>query len=88
MARYGFLSLAVLIGLGGLFTAYFRAQKHIRSENQNHSVLDYLLVWPLLFSKTPTDVTNGRRRRLLTTRENVGWCIVFVLMVAVVVFSL
>jgi hypothetical protein len=81
MARFGFLVLALLIGLGGLFAAYYRAQKYVRSENQRHSVWDYVLLWPLLFS-------NGRRRRLLTTREIVGWCIVFAFMVTVVVFSL
>jgi hypothetical protein len=80
MARYGFFVLAILIGLSGLVAAYFRAQRYVRSEDQGPSVWDYVLLWPLLFNKTSADLAS-RQRRLLTTREIVGWLIVLVLIV-------
>jgi hypothetical protein len=86
MARYGFFVLTILIGLSGLFAAYYRAQKYVRSEDESPSVWDYVLLWPLLFSKTSAD-TASRQRRLLTTREIVGWLVVMGLIVVAVVFG-
>jgi hypothetical protein len=86
MARYGFIALAILIGLSGLFAAYYRAQRYSRSEDQSPSVWDYLLLWPLFFSKTSPDLAS-RQRRLLSTREIVGWLVVVVLIVGTVLFG-
>jgi hypothetical protein len=86
MARYGFFVLTIVIGLSGLFAAYYRAQKYVRSEDQSPSVWDYVLLWPLLFNKTSAD-TASRQRRLLTTREIVGWLIVLVLIVVAILFG-
>jgi hypothetical protein len=86
MARHGFLVLTVLIGLGGLFAAYYRAQKYIRSEDQSPSAWDYVLLWPLLLNKTSAD-SASRQRTLLTTREIVGWLVVLLLIVVAVIFG-
>ena len=86
MARYRFIVLAILIGLSGLFVAYYRAQKYVRSENQSPSVWDCVLLWPLLSNKTSAH-TASRQRRLLSTREIVGWLVVVVLIVGTVLFG-
>lgn len=86
MARYGFFVLTILIGLSGLFAAYYRAQKYVRSEDQSPSVWDYLLLWPLLFTKTSADAVSSQRR-LLTTREIAGWLVVLVLIVTTILFG-
>jgi hypothetical protein len=86
MARYGFLVLTVMIGLGGLFAAYYRAKKYARSENQSPSVWDYVLLWPVLLNSTSAD-TGIRQRRLLTIREIVGWLIVLALIFVAIFFG-
>jgi hypothetical protein len=86
MARHGFLVLTILIGLSGLFAGYYRAQKYVRSEDQGPSVWDYVLLWPLLFNKRSSD-PSSRQRRLLTTREIVGWFVVLSLIVGAILLG-
>ena len=47
-------------------------------------MLDYLLIWPLLFESSSNV---DRSKQLLTTREIVGWLVVAALMIFVVAFS-
>ena len=86
MARYGFLVLTILIGLSGLFAAYYRAHKYMRSEGQSPPVWDYVLLWPLLFNKTSANAASCHRR-LLTTREIAGWLVVLILIVTAILFG-
>jgi uncharacterized protein YneF (UPF0154 family) len=87
MAGHGFVILVILIGLSGLFAAYYRAQRYMRSEDKNHPVWDYVLLWPLLFNKTSVNPPTPRRNRLLTTREIVGWVVVVLLIVVAIIFG-
>jgi hypothetical protein len=86
MARHGFFLLIILIGLSGLFAAYYRAQNHERSEEQSPSVWDYVLLWPLLINKR-SSATPSRRVRLLTTRETMGWLVVLLSIVVAILFG-
>jgi hypothetical protein len=86
MARSSFFVITILVGLGGLFAAYYRAEKYVRSEDQSPSVWDYVLLWPFLFNKKSADLAS-RQRRLLTTREIAGWLIVLLLIVVATVFG-
>jgi hypothetical protein len=86
MARHGFFVFTILIGLSGLFAAYYRAQKHERSDDQSPSVWDYVLLWPLLINKR-SSATPSRQRRLLTTRETMGWLVVLLLIVVAILFG-
>lgn len=72
--------------MAGLFAAYYRAQKYIRSVDQSPLTWDYALLWPLLLNKTSATTARGQRR-LLTTREIVGWLVVLILIVVAVVFG-
>jgi hypothetical protein len=76
MARYGFLVLALVIGLGGLFASYCRTQSRISSKDQSRSMWDYLLLWPLLFNRGSAVTADPKRDRVLTTRAILGWLVV------------
>ena len=87
MVRYGFLVLTLLIGFAGLFASYCRAQRR-NSEEQSRSVWDYVLLWPLLFSKTSTVWESSQNDKPLpAARKIVGWLGVLVLIVVAVIFS-
>lgn len=82
--RYGVVLLAVLVGTIGLALAYRRSKTRASNLSRPRSVLDYLLIWPLLFESSSNV---DRSKQLLTTREIVGWLVVAALMIFVVAFS-
>ena len=81
-SRLGPFLLVLLFGVGALALAYRQSKKRASMGTQSRSLLDYLLLWPLLFEKSSVD----RSRRLLTNREVVGWVIVGLLIVVGLVF--
>jgi hypothetical protein len=85
--EFGFIVLALLLGLSGLIAAFARLRTRDRSLAAKRSFLDYILVWPLLFSKSSNG--NGPRRdsRRLTTRELMGWLFVLILIVLAITFK-
>jgi hypothetical protein len=82
MPRYGFVLLAALLGIAGLVASYYRAQSSITEHKTKQSKWDYLLVWPLILKRRSP--TTGRK--ILSVREFIGWGVVFILIVAAVVF--
>jgi hypothetical protein len=76
--RHGAFLLAIFAGAIGLILAYRRSKKRVSMRGAPRSFLDYLLIWPLLFESSSTV---DRSRRLLTTREVIGWLIVLALIV-------
>jgi hypothetical protein len=82
--RYGSIFLAVLVGVGGLIAVFGRSRQRLR-DNGRRSLLDYLLIWPLLFRNTGDKAERGGR--VLTNREIVGWLVVIVLIVLAVTFN-
>jgi hypothetical protein len=86
--RFGFFTLVILVGICGLAAAYAQSKKRERASGQRRSLLDYLLVWPLLFdisSKSAKDEGKSGGR-LLTNRAIVGWLVVAALIVLAMVF--
>lgn len=82
--RHGVVLLAVLVGAIGLALAYRRSKTRASNPGKPRSVLDHLLVWPLLFgSSSKVD----RSKQLLTTREIVGWLVVAALIIFAVTTS-
>jgi len=77
--------LALLLGFGGLIIALARARTRNRSLGTQHSFLDYLLVWPLLFGKRKHRPHRDSRR--LTPRQVMGWLFVLVLIVLAIAFK-
>jgi hypothetical protein len=82
-SRHGALVLVVLAGACALFLAYRHAKKRVATRNAPRSLLDYLLLWPLLFESSSSV---DRSQRLLTARELIGWLIVLALIVIGFVF--
>jgi hypothetical protein len=81
-SRFGPFLLVLLFGAGALILAYRQSKKRTSTDGQSRSLLDYLLLWPLLFERSSVD----RSRRLLTNREVAGWLIVVLLIVVGLVF--
>ena len=82
VSRFGPFLLVLLFGAGALALAYRQSKKRASTDTPSRSLLDYLLLWPLLFEKSSVD----RSRRLLTNRKVVGWVIVVLLIVVGLVF--
>jgi uncharacterized membrane protein len=83
LSRYGLFLIVVIGGACGLALAYRQSKKRVSTRGAPRSFLDYLLLWPLLFESSSSV---DRSRRLLTTRELIGWLIVLVLVVVGLVF--
>jgi hypothetical protein len=83
LSRHGAFLLVVLAGACGLVLAYRQSKKRVTTRGASRSFLDYLLLWPLLFESSSSV---DRSRRLLTTRELIGWLIVLALMVVGFIF--
>jgi hypothetical protein len=83
LSRYGPFLLVVIGGACALALAYRQSKKRVPTRGASRSFLDYLLLWPLLFESSSSV---DRSRRLLTTRELIGWLIVLVLIVLGLVF--
>jgi hypothetical protein len=83
LSRFGLFFLVLLIGAAGLVLAYRQSKKRASVGGRQRSLLDYLLLWPLLFESSSSV---DRSRRLLTNRELIGWLIVALLIVVGLVF--
>jgi uncharacterized membrane protein len=83
LSRHALFLLVVIGGACGLALAYRQSKKRVSTRDAPRSFLDYLLLWPLLF-KSSSSV--DRSRRLLTTRELIGWLMVVALIVVGLVF--
>lgn len=82
MPRYGFVLLAALLGIAGLVASYCRAQSSMTEHKTKHSKWDYLLVWPLILKRRSPPTGS----KILSVREIIGWVVVFIFIVAAVVF--
>jgi hypothetical protein len=83
LLRHGAFLLVVFAGACGLVLAYRQSKKRVSMRGEPRSFLDYLFIWPLLFESSSSV---DRSRRLLTTRETIGWLIVLALIVIGFVF--
>ena len=85
--RFGLFALALLFGACGLVAAYLRSSRRARHPDKKRSLIDYLLVWPLLLSndKKSTDIAEGAPG-LFTSRAAIGWLLVLILIVLAMVF--
>jgi len=82
ISRFGPIFLVLLVGALGLALAYRQSKKRISAGERQRSLLDYLLIWPLLLESSSAD----RPRRVITNREVVGWLIVVLLALVGMVF--
>ena len=84
--HFGFVVLALLLGIAGLVAAYSRSRMQVRGTSQRRSIWDYLLIWPLLFGSASIEDKAKRGGRPLTNRELLGWIAVAVLIVLAIIF--
>jgi len=81
---HGTVLFAVLAGAIGLAMAYRRTKTRASNPGKPRPIVDYLLIWPLLFdSSSKVD----RSKQLLTKREIAGWLVVAALVLVAVAFS-
>lgn len=86
-SRFGFMALALLVGCSGLIATFGRLRSRDGSPDAKRSLLDYLLVWPLLLGKPSRGSDVRRDARFFTGRELGGWLILLVLIVLAIAFS-
>jgi AraC-like DNA-binding protein len=85
VGRLGFVGIAVVVGVAGLTAVYLRARRS-PPKSGPRSLLDYLLLWPLILGKR--EKNPGENGRLFGSRELIGWVIVIALAIAAVVLGL
>lgn len=83
MESHWYLVVAVVATVGFLIWLFNR-RTGVREEASKRSILDYILVWPLLLSKKKNGVISERG---LTKREWIGWILVVLVAVLAVLFT-
>ena len=84
LESYGFFVLAILLALVGLSASLARARR-IPEPRKPRSLLNYILLWPLLFDRVRArDPQRGSR--LFTSRELLGWGVVLALIIVGLLF--
>jgi hypothetical protein len=85
LGNSGFVVLVIAIGAVGLIAALLMARRSPASRKPR-SLLDYVLLWPLLFDKE-RERDPQRGDRFLTKREAIGWIVVIAIIVLAVIFT-
>jgi hypothetical protein len=82
MEKHFYLALVLLLACAGSISAYFVLRRRISLGKR--SLWDYLLIWPL-FIKQNSD--REQSSGLFSSREWMGWLVVFVLALSAVIFG-
>lgn len=72
MWPFAAFALVLIVGAVGLVVALARSSKRAGSPDKVRSILDYLLVWPLLLERNSAHLDDDQRRRS-RKRTVVGW---------------
>jgi hypothetical protein len=72
MWPFAAFALVLFLGAVGLAVALARSSMRARSSDKSRSILDYLLVWPLLLERNAAHLDDDQRRRS-RKRMAVGW---------------
>jgi len=87
MVRMYIAFFAVLLFGGvGLYWAYVRAAKRSRNPTSRRSIVDYLLVWPLILEGNGAG-QNDEQRRHTRIRIAIGWIALALLITLAVTFG-
>jgi hypothetical protein len=81
----GLIVLVIGLGVIGLIAAWLLARRSSASRKPRQ-LLDYVLVWPLLFDRE-RERDSQRAGRLFTKRELIGWGVVVALIILAVIFT-
>ena len=78
-------ALVLVVGAVGLVVALARSSKRARSPDKSRSILDYVLVWPLLLERNAAHLDDDQKRRS-RKRIAVGWIFLAVLIALAMYF--
>jgi hypothetical protein len=78
-------ALVLIVGTVGLVVALARSSKRARNPDKSRSILDYLLVWPLLLEQNTARLDDDQRRRS-RKRITVGWIFLVILIALAMYF--
>lgn len=78
-------AVVLIVGVVGLTVALTRSSKRARSADKSRSILDYLLIWPLLLEWNAAGLDDDQRRRS-GKRLVVGWIFLLVLIALAMYF--
>ena len=82
MRQHAYLFGGVILLVVGAFAAYLYATRQ-RTETQERSWIDYVLLWPLILDANKIE----RRGQFLTKREWLGWLAVGLLIICAIIFT-
>jgi hypothetical protein len=85
IARFGPFFLVLLLGLAALLVAVIRSKGRVQSDKPR-PLLDYFLIWPLIFDQPARRQRIASGGRFFTTGELVGAVIFVVLLIIGLVF--
>ena len=83
MEQYGFLVVALGIGVLSLAIIYFSRSRYPSKPGERRSWLSYFFLWPLVLDAD----ASKRKGRLFTTREWVGWAVVALIIFCGILFG-
>jgi hypothetical protein len=72
MWRFAGFPLVLIVGAVGLVVALARSSTRAGNPDKSRSIVDYLLVWPLLLERNAAHQDNDQRRRS-RKRMAMGW---------------
>jgi hypothetical protein len=87
LSRYGFFVLTLLVGLFGLTLIYATLRKRKGTPNRRRTVLDYLLLWPIVFGSSTGEDVNKTSSDPLTKRALIGILIIIALLICAFAFN-
>jgi hypothetical protein len=87
LKHYGFFVLVILIGTAGLGAVFWRSKRASRTRDGRRSLLDYLLLWPLLFGNDNTRSGDVHKSASFPKRVVIGWLIVLALVVSAMILD-
>jgi len=80
MARFGLFFVVLLLGFSALIVAVLRSKRRVQS-TKSRSLMDYFLLWPLVFDQRARRERVAAGGRFFSTREFVGAAIFVVILV-------
>jgi hypothetical protein len=71
--RFGWFIAAAVVGIVGLFVALYRSKRRLHSsESPPRTILDYLLLWPLVLDQPARRDRVATGGQMFTTGEKIG----------------
>ena len=83
--KYSLFFIVLVFGSVGLIWAFVRSAKRARNPTRTRSILDYLLIWPLILERNSAGLDAEQKRRS-RSRATILWIALAVLIALAMYF--